>query len=501
MSLRLGNTIIAGNAQSTLIEQPSGSTIILVLDNGIVRSSGGDYYVNISGSSINITATTDFTTSDWDQLGGGGSGGSNVSITGDTINVDGTTHALISTDQATAITNIAITDNGGTPALKDGITADEVRTLIGAGAPITVDTSLSETSTNPVQNAVVDRAIQDLASQIARDDLHLDIQETNLNLTFPSGGLVLENTVGGNLGSTVRMNQTPDNVFTAGETYKWSWTDNGEERTVYARYVEQITAGSEEVAGFAGLSLFNNRTSINANRATLACHSTAHPTINEIRAENGRVDFTVVDGQLRVTFDESGLGGGIADLSSFTTDDLTEGDDNLYYPTVLNGIIEATPATLGDGQRVMLGNTGVTFQNTSGSDNVAVSDSRGWINVTISQDRNDVNPLLDNNNEGRSLYASNDNGVTVRWLGTLRNDSDSNNIQNRIRIVGFNGGTGAQAAAGVNTRVSAGDEVWLGNDGITGDQPDGFDAVLANIQVDGDLACGRRLNCCWEHYF
>ena len=61
---------------------------------------------------------------------------------------------------------------------------------------------------------------------------------------------------------------------------------------------------------------------------------------------------------------------GITDLSGFTTDDLTEGDDNLYYPTVLNGIIEATPATLGDGFRLEVSSvddTPVTFLEFTGS--------------------------------------------------------------------------------------------------------------------------------------
>ena len=69
MSIRIGNTIIAGNSQSGYIQQPASGTVS-VNPRGIVRTIAGEFYGLLSTTSVDIDSTTDFNvTSVWSSLG------------------------------------------------------------------------------------------------------------------------------------------------------------------------------------------------------------------------------------------------------------------------------------------------------------------------------------------------------------------------------------------------------------------------------------------------
>ena len=241
MSIRLGNTILAGAGSVTYIDQPvTGS--VLVVTNSLIRATGGSFYANVSTTNQTVTSAEDFSdTSVWELL-----------------------------------------------------TYD-------------IDDALSDDSVNAVENQVVTQEFEAVRAQIEGHTLYLDGQETPIAVTFPAGGLVFENQVGGNLVSTVRVNNptTVDGLLTEGTEYKWKWTDSqGRAHSITSAYRGLINVGVENVTAWSGLSINNARTSINENRERLTLNSIDHPLINEIRQDNGVLTYNVdSDGQLQTTID------------------------------------------------------------------------------------------------------------------------------------------------------------------------------------------------------
>ena len=108
-----------------------------------------------------------------------------------------------------------------------------------------------------------------------------------------------------------------------------------------------------------------------------------------------------------------------------------------------------------------------------------------FINARISSNRNNLNQPITNATAGLHVYSSNDNGVTVEYVGTTVSGVNNNNDPNTIRLQV--GGTSTQAIVDeLNARDLDGYQIWIANDGI-GTTETTFDAELANIQVDGDL--------------
>ena len=157
-------------------------------------------------------------------------------------------------------------------------------------------------------------------------------------------------------------------------------------------------------------------------------------------------------------------------------------------PANIARIIEATPATLGDGFRLEVSSvddTPVTFLEFTGSVNNVFTHNGSFINARISSNRNNLNQPITNATAGLNVYSSNDNGVTVEYVATTVSGVNNNNDPNTIRLQV--GGTSTQAIVdGLNARDLDGYQIWIANDGI-GTTETTFDAELANIQVDGDL--------------
>ena len=71
MSIRIGDRIIAGNG-SGFRNQPTVGTVIIPVD-GLIRSTTGDFFANISGTEQSVSSATVFTnTATWDSIGSGG---------------------------------------------------------------------------------------------------------------------------------------------------------------------------------------------------------------------------------------------------------------------------------------------------------------------------------------------------------------------------------------------------------------------------------------------
>ena len=72
MSVRLGNTIIAGGGQTRFTQQPTGTDETQLIAGGLVRTTDGEFYFNISGSNVTLTSSTDFTAANvWAEVGEG----------------------------------------------------------------------------------------------------------------------------------------------------------------------------------------------------------------------------------------------------------------------------------------------------------------------------------------------------------------------------------------------------------------------------------------------
>ena len=112
------------------------------------------------------------------------------------------------------------------------------------------------------------------------------------------------------------------------------------------------------------------------------------------------------------------------------------------------------------------GGAQLTFAAETGT-RIADRFSSGQISVRISSgDKTTSSPLLDSTNAGRWVYVSNDGGLTVVPIGTLRETDYSS--PTRIQLFDTKG-YGSDAALDLALAgYEIGDEVWLANEGDTG---------------------------------
>ena len=124
MSIRIGNTIIAGNSQTEYIQQPNSGSAA-VGPRGIVRSLAGDFFAHLGSSGAVVNASTVFTdTSVWDPIGDTNVQSDWAATSGDSFIRNKPT--TISTAQANAITaNTAKV--GITPAQATAITGNTAK--------------------------------------------------------------------------------------------------------------------------------------------------------------------------------------------------------------------------------------------------------------------------------------------------------------------------------------------------------------------------------------
>ena len=127
-----------------------------------------------------------------------------------------------------------------------------------------------------------------------------------------------------------------------------------------------------------------------------------------------------------------------------------------------------TAVPIGDGARVEdAGGTPLTFAAETGT-RIADRFGSGLMSVRISGgDKATTVPVLDSSNEGRWVYVSNDGGATVVPIGTLASTEYSS--ATRIQLVDTKGYGSDTALDTALANYSVGDEVWLADEGDTGD--------------------------------
>ena len=112
----------------------------------------------------------------------------------------------------------------------------------------------------------------------------------------------------GHTGERMDITSNPNNIanLTVGEILTFNWTDNGEDRTLSRTVAYLRTTGGNAIF-FSGVIDTGTRNSIQDNRTTLTFTTPEHPPIRVINSENGRITYSVVDGELFTSFDEANL--------------------------------------------------------------------------------------------------------------------------------------------------------------------------------------------------
>ena len=107
----------------------------------------------------------------------------------------------------------------------------------------------------------------------------------------------------GHTGERMDITSNPNNIanLTVGEILTFNWTDNGNDRTLSRTVAYLRTTGGNAIF-FSGIIDNGTRASIQDNRTTLTFTTPEHPPIRVINSENGRITYSVVDGELFTSF-------------------------------------------------------------------------------------------------------------------------------------------------------------------------------------------------------
>ena len=230
-------------------------------------------------------------------------------------------HVLDSGTAATAQRVTAVLDNAATSVDSNGLLtftpgSGEGNQTLTAGRGITLVNAADET----VESSSADITISvsdDIATEAELADALAHIGEvvldtaTDVSISFPSSNSFLfTDTVPstGRRGERMDISENPNNIanLTVGNILTFNWTSGGEDRTLSRTVADLRTTGGNAIF-FSGTIDTGTRNSIQDNRGSLTFTTPEHPPIRVINSENGRITYSVVDGELFTSFDESNL--------------------------------------------------------------------------------------------------------------------------------------------------------------------------------------------------